>query len=318
MAQRRAKDIEEKEEARRHKEAQPLYDQRKQAAVPEDSRAGPAEAVLKLQQTYGNRYVQRVMEHVQAEKGLGKSLEPETRSEMEAAFKKDFGNVRIHADASADELARELGAKAFTMGKDVFFREGAYQPNSEAGKSLLGHELGHVVQQESGIIDTQHGPGDSRGTLETAADAAGRAVVSGQSVILSPAANVSPVQLQKAGPEEEKEPPKTTKNPKEILGKVLEASSKTEEGKKIVAKLKGALTSEEGIAILSTLAVPTLAIGFAEKMEVPQGAIDLVPKILKFEVGKEMEIALQPIYKGTLGEKPKEWGGKLTFTIKNW
>jgi hypothetical protein len=63
MAQRRAKDIEEKEEARRHKKApQSLYDQRKQAAEAEDSRAGQAEAVLNLQQTYGNRYVQRLVD----------------------------------------------------------------------------------------------------------------------------------------------------------------------------------------------------------------------------------------------------------------
>lgn len=341
MAQNRAKDIEEKEEARRHKKAQPLYDQRKQAAEPEDSQVRQvlarvtaeqaslaknaqvqgsqrAETMLGLQHSYGNRYVQRVMRRIQAEKGLGKSLEPETRSEMEAAFKQDFGDVRIHTDANAAKLSKELGAKAFTTGKDIFFCKEAYQPNSEAGKGLLGHELSHVVQQERGTIDTQHRLSDSRSSLETAADVAGRAVASGQSVSLSSAANVSPVQLQKAGPEDKEEPPKTTKDPKEILEKVLEAASKTDEGKKIVAKLKGALTSEEGIAILSTLAVPTLAISFAEKMEVPQGAIDLVPKILNFEVGKDMEIALQPIYKGKLGEKPKEWGGMLTFTIKNW
>ena len=66
MAQRRAKYIEEKEEARRHKKAQPLYNRRKQATVPEDNRAGPSEAVLNLQQTYGNRYVQQVMGKLQA------------------------------------------------------------------------------------------------------------------------------------------------------------------------------------------------------------------------------------------------------------
>ena len=86
----------------------------------------------------------------------------------------------------------------------------------------------------------------------------------------------------------------------------------------IGAKLKEALTTEEGMITLSMLAVPALAVGFAENMEVPQGLVDLVPKILKFEVGKDMEIALQPIYKGKLGEKPREWGGMLTFTIKDW
>jgi hypothetical protein len=67
MTQSRAKDIEEKEESRRHKKApQPVYDQRKQVAEAEDGRASPADAVLNLQQTYGNRYVQRVMGKVQA------------------------------------------------------------------------------------------------------------------------------------------------------------------------------------------------------------------------------------------------------------
>ena len=64
--QHRAKDIEEKEEARRHKKARPTFEQRKETGVPEDNRTGPAQTVLGLQQTYGNRYVQRVMSGVQA------------------------------------------------------------------------------------------------------------------------------------------------------------------------------------------------------------------------------------------------------------
>jgi len=53
-------------------------------------------------------------------------------------------------------------------------------------------------------------------------------------------------------------------------------------------------------------------------MEVPQGVVNLVPKIAKVELGKDIEIAFQPIYKGKLGEKPKEWGGMVTLTIKRW
>jgi hypothetical protein len=53
--------------SRHRKEAtQPLHDRRKQAAEAEDSGTSPAEAVLDLQQTYGNKYVQRVMSGVQA------------------------------------------------------------------------------------------------------------------------------------------------------------------------------------------------------------------------------------------------------------
>lgn len=245
MAQRRAKDIEEKEEARRHKKAQPVYDQRKQAAMPEDSRTGPAEAVLNLQQTYGNRYVQRVMGKVQAKlivnppddhyekeadrvadvvtkapaSSVQRQVEPEeeeeeiqtkmsriqrqeeeepeeeeeeeepiqtkavgsqateaskdleagintargsgqpppdsVRSSLEPQLGHDFSQVHIHTDAKADKLSQQLGAKAFTAGNDVFFREGAYQPGSDSGRGLIAHELTHVVQQGAARVSRQ-------------------------------------------------------------------------------------------------------------------------------------------------------------------
>jgi len=128
----------------------------------------------------------------------------------------------------------------------------------------------------------------------------------------------SEVQRQKGIPGTPEKPPKTTSDPKEVLGKVLEGVMKTEKGKEVTKKLKKATTSEEGIAVLSMLAVPTLAAAFAEKMEVPQGVVNLVPKIAKVELGKDIEIAFQPIYKGKLGKKLKEWGGMVTLTIKRW
>jgi hypothetical protein len=113
-----------------------------------------------------------------------------------------------------------------------------------------------------------------------------------------------------------KNPPKTTSDPKEIAGKVLEAASKTELGKKWTKKLKKAATSEEGIIIISALAVPALAVAFAEKLDVPQGLVGLVPEIAKFKAGENVEVSFQPIYKGKFGEKPEEWGGKVNLSIK--
>lgn len=60
MTKSELRDKEGQEEVRERKKAQPIYDQLKQAAEPEDSRADQAEAILRLQQTYGNRYVQRL------------------------------------------------------------------------------------------------------------------------------------------------------------------------------------------------------------------------------------------------------------------
>jgi hypothetical protein len=50
-------------------------------------------------------------------------------------------------------LNKELCAKAFTTGQDIFFRENEYRPNSDTGKRLIAHELTHVIQQGSGRIN---------------------------------------------------------------------------------------------------------------------------------------------------------------------
>jgi hypothetical protein len=121
------------------------------------------EALLSLQQTYGNRYFQNLVNNhkpvtpdvdtigkIEKCRGSGEPLECKVRSNMEASFQHNFSNVIIHRDAEADELSKNLGAKAFTIGEDVFFKEGAYNPNSETGVGLIAHELTHVVQHTSG------------------------------------------------------------------------------------------------------------------------------------------------------------------------
>ncbi len=86
------------------------------------------------------------------ERGGGQPLNESVRESLELQFDRDFSNVRVHTDAEAQELSQELGATAFTTGRDIFFREGTYQPESESGKWLLAHELTHVVQQnEAGV-----------------------------------------------------------------------------------------------------------------------------------------------------------------------
>ena len=46
-------------------------------------------------------------------------------------------------------MSQGIQAKAFTHGSDVYFNQGQYNPESSEGKRLLGHELTHVVQQDS-------------------------------------------------------------------------------------------------------------------------------------------------------------------------
>jgi len=85
----------------------------------------------------------------------GAPLDAPTRDFMEPRFGRDFGDVRVHADARAAESARALEALAYTVGRNVVFAAGHYAPQSAAGRQLLAHELSHVVQQRgSGSSET--------------------------------------------------------------------------------------------------------------------------------------------------------------------
>ena len=80
----------------------------------------------------------------------GRPLDPLIRSFMESGFGHDFSHVRIHTGSLAVESAQAVNALAYTVGRHVVFDEGAYRPETRAGRRLIAHELSHVVQQ-SGV-----------------------------------------------------------------------------------------------------------------------------------------------------------------------
>ncbi|MGH8974041.1 MAG: DUF4157 domain-containing protein [Acidimicrobiia bacterium] len=86
-----------------------------------------------------------------AGRGRGRRLDGHVRRSLEDAFGADFSGVRVHDDAGAHEVSETIQAKAFTLGSDIFFRRGAYDPTSSAGKHLLAHELTHVIQQGGAV-----------------------------------------------------------------------------------------------------------------------------------------------------------------------
>lgn len=84
--------------------------------------------------------------------GSGKSSNglPQTvQAKMEQTLGADFSGVNIHAESSK---ASEAGALAYTQGKDVHFAPGQFQPDTQKGQELIGHELTHVVQQQKGQV----------------------------------------------------------------------------------------------------------------------------------------------------------------------
>lgn len=92
---------------------------------------------------------------IQSSRGSGTSMDNHTQTFMSSRFSADFSNVKVHTDGEAVQMNRDLNAKAFTVGNDVYFNSGQYQPGSSEGKRLLAHELAHTVQQGGGNAGAQ-------------------------------------------------------------------------------------------------------------------------------------------------------------------
>jgi hypothetical protein len=100
---------------------------------------------------------------------------------MESGFGHDFSRVRVHADADAARSAHALGARAYTVGEDVVFGHGAYDPNSAAGRRLIAHELAHVVQQSEAPAAPARAVSSPRHPSEGLARSAAERVAAGAS-----------------------------------------------------------------------------------------------------------------------------------------
>jgi hypothetical protein len=163
------------------------------ALGPSVHRSASRGSVMRLQRQYGNRYARQVLSlarqtepesagadverSIDAARGGGQHLDAGVRSSMEPSYGADFGGVKVHTDSRADGLSRSLNAKAFTTGKDIFFRQGEYNPGTSSGRELLAHELTHVVQQNGSGISRKMSvsqPGDAH---EVEAESMARAVM---------------------------------------------------------------------------------------------------------------------------------------------
>lgn len=153
-----------------------------------------------LQRRRGNAFVQRAVlqrkaaqadadvsdqavSSALADRSSGRPLDPTTQRDLEPLFGHSFGDVRVHTDACAGELAKGIQAEAFTRERDMYFSPGQYAPGTSDGRKLIAHELTHVLQQEggeTGQVRTVVGlPNDS---FEREAHSAAKAVESGGSV----------------------------------------------------------------------------------------------------------------------------------------
>ena len=110
-------------------------------------------------------------EQIQAQLTSGQPLDGGAMAQMGAAFGQDFSGVRVHTGGEAAGLSEQLNARAFTVGTDIAFGAGEYQPGTLIGDALIAHELAHVVQQKGAAASAPATkPGSIVDPLETEAD----------------------------------------------------------------------------------------------------------------------------------------------------
>jgi hypothetical protein len=84
--------------------------------------------------------------------GGGDPMPTSVRTRMESKMGADLSGVKLHTGGASASAAKDLNARAFTVGNDVHFNHGEYAPGTKEGDRLLAHELTHVVQgQSSGV-----------------------------------------------------------------------------------------------------------------------------------------------------------------------
>lgn len=138
-------------------------------------------------------------------RGAGEALPDAVQAKMGEQLGADFSGVRVHNDGQADQI----GAHAFTQGDDIHFAQGRFDPSSQDGLALLGHELQHVVQQKEGRVGSPTSGGEGNATvlqdpgLEAEADAKGAAaaqasMADGAHILASAGASTTPVQQKAA------------------------------------------------------------------------------------------------------------------------
>ncbi len=79
----------------------------------------------------------------------GQPLDRDVRSFMETRFGYDFKNVRVHRDEAAARSAEAVNARAYCVAQNIVFGRNEYAPGTAQGRSLLAHELAHVVQYQT-------------------------------------------------------------------------------------------------------------------------------------------------------------------------
>lgn len=153
-----------------------------------------------------------------ASSASGSALPTALMRKFESSLGADLSSVRVHTGAASADAAAAVGAKAYTVGQDIHFGAGYYDPSSSDGQHLLAHEVAHTVQQSGGSATRQNklqvsAPHDA---AEHEADRAADAMTSGQSFQIGGGAPVAARKVYRdADPDATQAPPEASPEMKE-------------------------------------------------------------------------------------------------------
>jgi len=127
-------------------------------------------------------------------RSAGEPLDPIARKQFEPSLGHNFSHVRVHTDARAAESASAVNALAYTVGQEIVFASGQYEPQTDEGRRLIAHELAHTVQQQRASSLSRHSGAFadneaevhlwSDSNTEAEAERAADAAVTGESITL--------------------------------------------------------------------------------------------------------------------------------------
>jgi hypothetical protein len=125
---------------------------------------GLSDDILNLQRTAGNRAVGELL--TRAAQESAQHLDENVRVPMEQALGANLSGVRVHSGTPSHAAAESIGARAYTIGSDIYLGSDAQHLNAAERNALLAHEAVHTIQQGGQPVSIQgkmdvSQPGDS-------------------------------------------------------------------------------------------------------------------------------------------------------------
>jgi hypothetical protein len=167
------------------------------------SKSDPFEHILSLQRTAGNQAVQKILQSRSLQAKLqingtkendprdslisravadsGRHLDESVRIPMEDSLGVDLRGVKVHSGPASDAAAESLGARAYTIGSDIYMGQDARKGSEIDRKQLLAHEAVHTIQQggQSQIHRTKLDVSSPSDPCEMEADRISESVIQG-------------------------------------------------------------------------------------------------------------------------------------------